>query len=171
MTTARRRPPDDGRADYVGAVYGSLLAASVVASADADGTPLAALDLAATLLATGLVFWIAHVYARVVGGRATHPVAEGGRLPKGRVSSVARRELPIAQAAIPPTVVAVLGWALGVSDAAVASVALGVAIAGQVGWAVLASVRAGMGRRGVVVSGFANLAMGLAIVLIESALH
>ena len=59
--------------NYTGAIYGSLLAASVVVGAAGD-TGTRPLLLAALLLATGVVFWLAHAYSRLVGERIQHLV-------------------------------------------------------------------------------------------------
>lgn len=65
------------RTDYVGAVYGSILAASVVATAGTLG-PFPRIKLMLLLLITGVVFWAAHVYARLAGERLLyHPVTWG----------------------------------------------------------------------------------------------
>ncbi|WP_020576024.1 hypothetical protein [Actinopolymorpha alba] len=142
-------------------MYGSLLAASVVAGASAGGTPHP-LDLAAAVLSTGLIFWVAHVYARLVGerGATAHPY-------RSRVRVVARREWPLVEAAIPPAFAALVGWSAGLSRDGVAWLALVVALVGQVSWAVAATVRARAPRPTVVASAFINLGLGLLIVLLE----
>jgi hypothetical protein len=151
------------RSDYVGAVYGSLLAASVVAGTGADGEPLRPLDLAALLLGTGVAFFVAHVYAQVAGAPGTAW--------RDGVRRSAVREWPLVQAAFPPAVVAVLGGLAGLPNGVTSLLALGVAVAGQVGWAVLASLRAGFSRRGTAVSGAVNLLIGLAILALEISLY
>ena len=52
--------------DYTSAVYGSVLAATVVVSAGDLRSPAA---LSTLLIVSGIVFWIAHVYAATVAGR------------------------------------------------------------------------------------------------------
>src|SRR3954453_7078672 len=64
--------PGDLRANYTGAVYGSLLAASVVVGAAVGGggrLDVGPGGVAALLIVTGLVFCVAHAYARLVGDR------------------------------------------------------------------------------------------------------
>src|SRR6185436_9332091 len=57
-TTSRVEPH---RTNYVGAIYGSLLAASVVAgTSPLNGAPKLG-ELVALIFVTGLVFWAAHV--------------------------------------------------------------------------------------------------------------
>lgn len=152
--------------NYVGAVYGSLLAASVVAgTSPLDGAPTL-LELVVLLLVTGLVFWAAHVYARVVGER----LATGQAVTRGEVVHVARHEWPLVEAAIGPCLVATGVAVIGGSDVAVAWAALLTAIAGQVWWGVGAFVRVGAPRRIVVLSAVINLALGLVLVVLKASL-
>jgi hypothetical protein len=150
------------RADYAGAVYGSLLAASVVAGATPRRDPPAASTLIALLLATGVVFWLAHVYARLAGDRQ-----RGTRMSWAEVRSVGRRELPLAEAAFPPAIVAAICWTVGLPDSAVAWATLCAALCGQVTWAVVASARAGAATFLVVGSAVVNLLLGLIIVVLK----
>ncbi|NUW43837.1 hypothetical protein [Nonomuraea rhodomycinica] len=146
--------------EYGGAVYGSLLAASVVAGS-AAGTPSTAADLVALLISTGVVFWIAHVYVRLVE-HGLHPMTWR------RVRAAGRVEWPVAQAAFPPAAAAAIAWALGLSDAVATWVALGVAVASQVAWAVAAAVTAGSDRTGIMASAVINLVLGLIVVLLKT---
>lgn len=156
--TGRPRP-----VDYPGAVYGSLLAASVVTGSAAEGEAAPAAELVALLIVTGLVFWIAHVYAQFVGQGLT-----AKSLTWTRTRAVARREWPMAQASFPPAMSAALMTAFGASDAVAAWAALGVAVTSQVTWAVAAARNAGATTGVVVVSGMANLILGLAIVALKT---
>ncbi|MEV0199750.1 hypothetical protein [Nonomuraea sp. NPDC050691] len=146
--------------EYGGAVYGSLLAASVVAGS-AAGTPTTAADLVALLISTGVVFWIAHVYVRLV----SHGLQP---LTWRRIRTAGRVDWPVAQAAFPPAAAAAFAWALGLSDSVATWVALGVAVASQVAWAVAAAVTAGSGRSGIMVSAMINLVLGLVVILLKT---
>lgn len=150
------------RADYTGAIYGSLLAASVVAGATPRRDPPDVALLIAYLLTTGMVFWLAHVYARLVGGRR-----RGTRLSWAEVRSVGRREWPLAEAAFPPAMVAAICWTIGLPDTAVAWATLCTALCGQVTWAVVASARAGAATVLVIGSAVVNLLLGLIIVVLK----
>jgi hypothetical protein len=165
-TTVEEAPRAAG-ANYSGAIYGSLLAGSVVVGASAGGDfVLGPLRLAALLLVTGLVFWLAHAYSRLVGDRIHHAAldrAEAGR--------VARHEWPLFQAAFAPAAAAVIVGLLGASNAAASWSALIVAIAAQIGWATAASFRAGASGRLVIMSALVNLVLGLLIVVLKSALQ
>lgn len=164
---ALRRPdePPAVPTDYDGAVYGSLQAASVVAGAATFG-PFPRVGLVLLLLVTGLVFWIAHVYARLVGELATYR-----HLTWNRVRHVAVHEWPIAQAALAPAVAVAISPLLRLSLQDTAWFALAVAVAEQIGWATRAATRAGASRALVVGSAVVNLILGLVIVLLKAQLQ
>ncbi|MBL1098638.1 hypothetical protein [Streptomyces coffeae] len=150
--------------DYSGAVYGSLLAASVVAGTGTPA-PYPRVQLVALLLITGLVFWAAHVYARLAGERL------GERPLNGReVRRVALHEWPIVQAAVPPAVAVAISPLLGLGLEGTSWLALGVAVAEQVGWASVAVRRAGASLRLTLVAGAGNLLLGLVIVTAKATL-
>jgi hypothetical protein len=166
-------PPRDGgrsgapaakRTDYAGAVYGSMLAASVVATAGAVGD-YPRVQLAVLLIVTGLVFWGAHVYARLAGERR---IDHGLSWHEAR--QVARHERPIVEAALLPTVAVLISPVLHLDLAGTAWLALSVAVAQQVGWACVGAVKAGATHRQAAFEGLVNLVLGLIIVAAKSAL-
>ncbi|MER6384124.1 hypothetical protein [Streptomyces sp. NPDC001250] len=153
------------RTEYSGAIYGALLAASVVAGAGAVG-PFPRATLVVLLLVTGIVFWAAHVYARLAGERV-----HAQRWTWDEIWVTARREWPMVQAAFPPAIAVLISPLLGLGLPGTAWFALGVALAEQVAWATVAAVRAGASRRQVMVSGLVNLVFGLIIVVAKTAIH
>ncbi len=155
------------RTDYSGAVYGSMLAASVVAAAAAAGD-LSAWRLAGLLIVTGLVFWASHVYARLSGERR---VGEGsGRgWSAAEIGQVARHEWGLVEAAFLPAAVVLAGSALGLDPLGYAWLGLAVAVAQQVGWACLGALRAGVTPLQATVEGLINLLLGLIIVVAKVA--
>ncbi|MEU9075116.1 hypothetical protein ACFYUY_30730 [Kitasatospora sp. NPDC004745] len=153
---ARDRARGPQRTDYAGAVYGSLLAASVIAASGVNAS-MPRLSLIVLLVVTGVVFWLAHVYARLAGDR------EAGRTVGWRdAREVGRHEWSIVEAAALPALAVLVSPWLGSGDSA--WLALGVAVAQQVAWATLGAHRAGASRRQVVAEGFVNLLLGLLIV-------
>ncbi|WP_443067900.1 hypothetical protein [Streptomyces sp. NBC_01351] len=152
------------RGDYTGAVYGSLLAASVVVGAGTLGT-FPRLHLVALLLATGVVFWAAHVFSRLFGARMVH------HLSWSVIRRTSREERPIIEAAVPPALAAGISPLLGLGPQEMAWLALAVALVGQVGWATVAASRAGASRGLMAVAGAINLLLGLLIVLLKVALQ
>ncbi|WP_425557654.1 hypothetical protein [Kitasatospora cystarginea] len=159
------KPSAGGRTDYAGAVYGSILAASVVATAGTLG-PFPRIKLVALLLITGLVFWAAHVYARIVGERLLHQPLTGED-----VRRVAVAEWPIVKVAVPPAVAVAIGPLLDLGVEGTAWLALAVALAEQVGWATVPVLRAGASRRIVLLNGGVNLLLGVVLVVAKAALH
>ncbi|MFB6620383.1 hypothetical protein ACIGFK_29870 [Streptomyces sp. NPDC085524] len=165
-TEPSARPDEAGapRGDYSGAVYGSLLAASVVVGAGIPGT-FPRLHLVVLLLCTGVVFWAAHVFARLFGARIVR------HLSWRAIRSMAREERPIIEAAVPPALAAAVSPLFGLGARGMAWLALFVALAGQVGWSVVAASRAGATRGLMAVAGAVNLLLGMLIVLLKVALQ
>ncbi|MFD7880022.1 hypothetical protein ACFV5G_39115 [Streptomyces sp. NPDC059766] len=151
-------------ADYTGGIYGSLLAASVVVGAGTLG-PLPRLELAVLLLATGLVFWIAHVHAQLFGARLVRQ-----SLDRHAVMAVCREEWPIVNAAVPPVIAVGVGWLLGLDLAGTLWLTLAVAVAGQVGWSVAAAREARASWSLAASAGVVNLVIGLLIVALKAGL-
>jgi hypothetical protein len=150
--------------DYSSAVYGSLLAASVVVGAGSLGS-FPRLELVLLLLCTGVVFWAAHVFSRLFGARIVqHPSWE-------EVRRACAEERPIVNAAIPPAGAVAISPLLGLDVRGAAWLALGVALAGQVGWATVAAGRAGASRRLMLLAGAINLLLGSVIVVLKVALQ
>ncbi|MFD9729238.1 hypothetical protein [Streptomyces sp. NPDC059072] len=162
--SARPEEAEAARGDYSGAVYGSLLAASVVVGA---GVPEAfpRLHLVVLLLSTGVVFWAAHVFARLFGARIV------SHLSWSAMRSMAREERPIIEAAVPPALAAAVSPLFGLGAQGMVWLALVVALAGQVGWSAVAAGRAGASRGLMAVAGLVNLLLGLIIVLLKVALQ
>ncbi|MEV4437087.1 hypothetical protein [Streptomyces sp. NPDC049555] len=150
-------------ADYAGAVYGSLLAASVLAGTGVAG-PYPRLELVLLLLSTSLVFWIAHGYAHLAGRLAHQP------LNRRTVLQAYGAEWPIAQAAVLPSIAVAVSPLLGLDLGGTAWFGLCIAVAEQACWGAAAVARAGAPRHQVVVSGAVNLLIGLLIVAIKAAL-
>ncbi|MFP1630017.1 hypothetical protein ACLB9X_33930 [Streptomyces sp. 5K101] len=152
------QPPATDRTPYTGAVYGSLLSASVIAGASTPG-PYPRLQLVLLLLCTGVVFWAAHSYCALVGDRFLHTPASWRE-----VRHVCAHEWPIAQAAVAPATAVAISPLLGMGLEAAAWLALGVAVVQQVAWASAAVVLAGASRRVVLTAAAVNLVLGLLIV-------
>ncbi|MFD3402126.1 hypothetical protein ACFWUU_15660 [Kribbella sp. NPDC058693] len=151
--------------DYAGAIYGSLLAASVVAGTGPGQEPPHPAQLTILLLATGVVFWLSHVYAHLVGERSARALVSAHAF-----RAAARRDWPIVQAAVPPAAAVAIGAAVGMSDSGAAWLALAVAVGSQVGWASYVAAVGGATRGRLVIVAAVNLVLGLLIVLLKAAL-
>ncbi|WP_051967498.1 hypothetical protein [Kitasatospora mediocidica] len=162
------RPGPDGRqqtqTDYAGAVYGSLLAASVIVAAS-TAVEFPRLETVVLLLVTGVVFWVAHVYARLAGERTV-----GQGLDWREIRRVGRGERSIVEAAVLPAVALAISPLLGLDLTSTAWFALAVAVAQQVSWAFLGALYAGASRRQASAEALVNLVLGLVIVAAKGAL-
>jgi hypothetical protein len=147
--------------DSAGAVYGSLLAASVVVGQSPLKEAVPPPELALVLITTGIVFWLLHVYSRAIGH------VRDGRLSRATLELAAREESPVVLAAVPPAAAALLVGALGRPDTVAAWWAFLVAVVGQVGWAVVATRQAGASSRVMALSVLVNLALGLVLVVLK----
>jgi hypothetical protein len=105
-----------------GAVYGTILATTVVASLGHDPAKLERSII--IVLFTSLVFWAAHVYSLFVAGR----MVSGRPLTRAEARGIALDEWPMLQSSVPIVLPLVLG-ALGIiSRDAAANIAMVVGI-------------------------------------------
>jgi hypothetical protein len=160
----RREGLTPSRTDYAAIVYGSLLAASVIA-ASSTASEFPRVETIVLMLVTGLVFWVAHTYAHLVGVRVV-----GQHLTWSQVREVGRKEWPVAGAAVLPAAMVAISPVLGLGLTATGWLALSVAVAQQVGWAYLGALHATSSRRVATVEGAINLVLGLVIVAAKAAL-
>src|SRR5947209_18151803 len=89
------------------AVYGVVLADSLLAI-EGDGH-VGVPRLVLTVLATQCVYWLAHIYAELVGGR----IVTGRRPHRGEVGRLLAEEWPMVTASFGPLAVTLVAWALG----------------------------------------------------------
>jgi hypothetical protein len=87
-----------------GFIYGTLIVLAVVV-AGARAYPHDAGRIAALVVVTSVVFWIAHVYSHGLA----HSVAHDEHLSLAELRYVARREASILEAAVPPLAALLLG--------------------------------------------------------------
>ena len=120
----------------------------------------------ATTAATVLVFWLAHVYAEVVGMRL-----DDGRLGLTAVPAAMTGELPMLEAPAVSLLFLLLG-AAGVLDADLAvGLALWNGVVQLVGWGIIVGRRRGRSWPAALLSGVIDGAFGVAIVVLEVLLH
>jgi hypothetical protein len=154
-------PPGRRERDHSSAVYGSVLAATVVVS---SGDLRAPAVLALLLVVSGVVFWFAHVYAATVAG--VHGGWQVGALRAGL-----RHEWPVAFAAVPPAIAAIVCGSLpnvSVTDGVWA--ALAVAIVEQQLWGYAAIRKARLSGSACAKTILLNVVMGLIIVALKVAI-
>jgi hypothetical protein len=122
-------------------------------------------ELTVDVLATMVVFWLAHTWAAIAGER----IHTGHMLARERVLALSREEWPMVEAGFGPVVALALGWTgvLGEEAAATAAIVIGVVQLFAWGFA--------LGRRvyprllGAVLAAAANGVLGLLLVALEIA--
>lgn len=145
-----------------GFVYGTIVVLSVLV-AGVRAFPDSAGRIAALVVGTSLVFWVAHVYAHGISASIT----DDERLSVAGLRRIARHEASIVEAALPPLVALLLG-ALGVLSTQTAvwvAFALGLLVLLVEGIVVARVER--LGALGTIAVVAANLALGLALVALK----
>jgi hypothetical protein len=157
----------DEHANPARAIYGTILVMAVITALSHDDSVTSA-ELVAGVLATTSVFWIAHVYAEVLGQRME---GEGVRLTFANVALAARGEWPLVEASLLPVLCLLLG-VVGIvkTDTAVA-IAIGAGVVELFGYGIAVGRRLNLSRGGIVVVGVVNGALRLVIVLLKVLVH
>jgi hypothetical protein len=86
------------------AIYGLILATSVIAVSREYDSSNAGL-LGVSVLVTGVVFWLAHVYARVLAGSISHH----RMLNRSEVREALRHDWPLVEVTVPLVLILALG--------------------------------------------------------------
>ena len=147
------------RRDVAGAIYGLILATSVIAVSQ-QYEPHNAGVTAVTVVVTATVFWLAHVYTRVMAIGA----AERHMPTWAEIRGTLDHEWPLVQSAILPTVVLLLG-PLGILEDDVAQdVAIGACLA-ELGLTGIIVARSA-GARGLLVGVSAVIAASFGVIVI-----
>ena len=147
-------------------VYGLILATAVIAiSRESD--PSDAGQAAISMLVTALVFWLAHVYARLLGTA----VSDDWGLTRAAVARATRENWSLVEVAIPLVLILALG-AIGVIPERAALVAATVlALVELAATGAYAAIRHGAGPGGTLLSAAFALMLGLFVVLLKVLIH
>ena len=145
---------DWGASDYTAAVYGAILASTVIVSTGDLHSPA---ELALLLFVSGVVFWLAHIYAATVAHRH-------GGWNLTAIRTTLRHEWPVALASLPPAVAAGIVALVGFSPANGVWIALIVAILEQQVWGYAAARNAGLRNGDLMIALGLNLVLGFLIV-------
>jgi hypothetical protein len=150
------------------AIYGTVLFAALIATSSApddhsDGVPgdttaLSPADVLDTLLisvTTLLAFWVAHVYART--------------LARGGLGEAIRHSSGMLWAAIPPTLLLILGAVGILPDSEDWAGLLSLVVLGFVGYEAAARRGRGVGIR--IVSALVAVVLGFVIIIVKVAVH
>ena len=148
------------------AIYGLILATSVIAVSREYDSSNAGL-IGATVLVTGVVFWFAHVYARVLAASMTHH----RMLNRSEVGSVLRHDWPLVEVTVPLVLILALGALDVVGDkAAILAATLAALVELAAAGAYSARV-SGAGLPGTVASALVALSLGSAVILLKTLVH
>jgi hypothetical protein len=148
------------------AIYGLILATSVIAvSREYDASNAG--HVAVSVLITGVVFWMAHVYSRVLAGA----LRSERKLDRAALRDAWRHDWPLVEITI-PLVLILLSGALGaIPDRAAILTATGVAL-GELAIAGAYGARmAGARLPGTLLSAVVAVSLGSVVVLLKALLH
>jgi hypothetical protein len=151
-------------ANPAGAIYGTILATSVIAAAGNHGEPPG--RIAAATAGTLLVFWLAHVYSEALGNRLA---STRFTLAAARATMV--DELPMVEAPLPSILFLVLGAVGLIGDRLAINLALANGVAQLFGWGALAGRRLGWSWLATAANGLVYAAFGVVIILLKALLH
>ncbi len=129
MGGAQERRPAPPRGPLIGErlagfVYGTIVVLAVLVGG-VRAFPDDARRIAAMVLVTSVVLWVAHVYAHALA----HSVAHDERVSVAELRLIARREGSIVEAAVPPLAALLLGAFDAVSTSTAVWIAFGVGLA------------------------------------------
>jgi hypothetical protein len=142
-----------------GFVYGTIVVLAVVVTG-AKAYPHEPGHVAALVVMTTVVFWLAHVYAHALA----HSVSGEEQLSRAALARIARHEGALIEAGIPPTIALLLGW-VGVLSARTSfwlALGLGLTVLATDGAIFARTERLGALATVAVIA--ANLALGLVLV-------
>ena len=168
---ARMAQPDasmtaEARAERLaGAIYGTVVVGGVLAATTHNASP-SAIDAGVYALATVVVFWLAHAWARSLGRRAT-----GVRsLYVGAAESLAE-DWPLVQSAFPPFAAIAAARLLGASHETAIDIGIWTCVAFLGGWGAVIARREGASALGIAARAAACLLLGMVLVGLKALLH
>jgi hypothetical protein len=145
-----------------GYVYGTIIVLSVIV-ASARTTSHGTGHIAALVLVTAVILWLAHVYAHALGdsvGREQH-------LSLGELADIAYHESSIVTAALPPVLVLFLGHLGVLADTTAIWLALGIGLAVLAAQGVRFARIERLGLLGTVAVVAVNLGLGVLLIALK----
>jgi hypothetical protein len=161
---------EHAHANSARAIYGTILVMAVITALSHDDSVRSA-ELIAGVLATTFVFWIAHVYAEVLGQRVEGEGGEGGRFGFANVAVAARGEWPLVEASLLPVLCLLLGVVGLVETKTAVAIAIGAGVVELFAYGIAAGRRLRLSLRGTIAVAVVNGALGLLIVLLKVLVH
>jgi hypothetical protein len=151
--------------NFAAAVYGSILAAAVVASLDVGDVGSRAMTL--SLAGTMLVFWLAHVWSEAIADRMQDPRPYSWR----RLRAVAAWHWPMIQAAFGPLLALLLADLGAVSLATGVTLALAISVAQLIGWGIAIGRRTFDSWPAALLSGAVDGLLGVGLIALKTLVH
>jgi hypothetical protein len=148
------------------AIYGNVLATSLVVAFSEDDD-YSTTEIAVSVLVTGLVFWLAHVYASWLAER----YAAHRRLTLSEIGDEFYGEWPVVQAFFPPVLVLLLGTIGLLPDDTAISLAIAVGVAALVLWSLAIGRQERMSALALSGLTLVNAFFGVAIVALKVLVH
>jgi hypothetical protein len=153
-------------ANLARAIYGYILATSLVAAFSEDDD-YSTTEVAVAVFVTGLVFWLAHVYASLLGER----YAAGRRLTRSETVAEFYGEWPLIQAFIPSLTVLLLGTIGLLSHDTAIWLAIAIGVAALLLWSLEIGRRERLSPLELAVMALVNGLFGVAVVLLKVVVH
>jgi hypothetical protein len=150
----------------VEAIYGLILATSVIAVSREYDSSTAGL-IGVTVLVTGFVFWLAHVYARVLAGS----ISRHRMLNRSEVREALRHDWPLVEVTLPLVLILALGVLQVVPDKTATLAAMLAALVELAAAGAYAARMSGAGLRGTVASAAVAVTLGSTVVLLKALVH
>jgi hypothetical protein len=148
-------------------IYGTVICASVLAAAQGKST----IQVAAVVVVTLIVYWMAERYSEVLGLAAGEESAGQSKITPERVRAVLGSGWAMIQASVTPLIVMLISRLAGASSELAVNIALvyTVLLLVALGWiAATRALLAGWGR--VAATGFTAV-LGLIVVVLKTSLH
>jgi hypothetical protein len=156
---------DTDERSFSAAIYGSILAASLVGALDV--TDATAQEMTLSLLSTTLVFAAAHAWSEAVGER----IVLRQKSSVARLVELMRREWPLVEAGFVPGAALALAWAGVWSTNFGAALAFVFAVLQLIGWGIVVGLRSYDRWLAAIVVGAVNGFLGLILVALKIAVH
>ena len=148
-----------------GAIYGTILVASVLAASSVEGNPTPG-AVAAYVAATVIVFWLAHAWANTLASAAI--AAPGTRR---ALADALKSDWPLVQSAGPPLAVLGLASLLGATDENAIDIAIWSCVGVLTAWGGFIAHREGASPVRVVVTAAGCGGLGALLVLLKALVH
>jgi hypothetical protein len=151
--------------NVAGAIYGLILGSSIIAASSADhGHQPGVVEI--YLCVTALVFFLAHVYARVIGGWI-----EGQTPTRGQVRQELRREWPMVSTQLAPALLLLTGVVGLLPSRTAIAAALGLALAELLVAVMYGCRQAHASRRQAALAAVVAVGFAVVVVLLKILVH